>query len=94
MFETNNNKGLKYTSIFFDKLQFEFIGTRHGDSNEYGRILRKIREWDCFDFMRDSEEFKAFENRIKEKADNLCLWYWHATIFIVTEIMLNHKTAK
>ena len=71
MFETNKNKGLKYTSIFFDKLQFEHIGTRHGDSNEYARILIKIRQWDCFDFMRDSEEFKAFGNRIKEKADNV-----------------------
>ena len=68
-FETNKDKGLKYTSIFFDKLQFEFTGTRHGDNNEYERLLRNIRQWHCFDFMRDSEEFKAFEKELEEKTN-------------------------
>ena len=68
-FETNKDKGLKYTSVFFDKLQFEFTGTRHGDNNEYERLLKNIRQWRCFDFMRDSEEFRTFEKELEEKAN-------------------------
>lgn len=68
-FEDNNNKGTKYTSLLFDRLSFDFSGTRHGDSNEHGRILRKIRQWDCFDFIRDTPEFKEFEERIEQKAN-------------------------
>lgn len=67
-FESNNNKGIKYTSLFFDRLTFNFAGTRHGDNSEHGRILRKIREWDCFDFIRDTPEFKEYEKRIELKA--------------------------
>ncbi len=67
-FENSKNKGLKYTSLFFDQLQFEFMGTRHGDSSEYGPVLKTIRQH-CFDFMRDSEEFRAFEKEVEEKAN-------------------------
>lgn len=67
-FENNKNKGIKYTSLFFDRLTFDFSGTRHWDSNEYGRILRKIRQWDCFDFIRDTPEFIEFEKRIEQKS--------------------------
>lgn len=68
-FENNNNKGIKYTSLFFDRLTFDYSLTRHGDSSEYGRILRKIRQWDCFDFIRDTPEFIEFEKRIEQKSN-------------------------
>lgn len=67
-FETVKNSGIKYTSPFFDRLSFTFATTRHGDSSEHGRILRKIRQWDCFDFMRADPEFIEFEQRIEDKA--------------------------
>lgn len=66
-FEADKNKGIKYTSPFFDRLVFEFSGTRHGDSSEHGRILRKIRQWNCFDFMREDPAFVEYERRIEEK---------------------------
>lgn len=71
IFENNKNKGKKYTTPFFDRLKIEFYGTRHGDSSEYGRILRKIRQWDCFDSIRNTEEFMEFEKRIEKKAQEL-----------------------
>lgn len=71
MFENNKNKGKKYTSLFFDRLSIEFYGTRHGDSSEYGRILRKIRQWNCFDPIRNTDEFIRFEKRIEEKAESV-----------------------
>ncbi len=69
-YENNKNKGIKYTSPFFDRLTFDVSITRHGDSTEYGRILRKIRQWDCFDFIRNTPEFIEFEKRIEQKANN------------------------
>ncbi len=63
------NKNLPYTSIFFDRITFANDGiARHADSSEDARTLRRLREWDCFDFMRGDDEFMEFEERIKEKA--------------------------
>lgn len=71
-FDEEINKDLMYTSVFFDRLKFNSNGlVRHIDSNEAARTLRKLHKWDCFDFMRDSAEFKEFEKRIKEKADSI-----------------------
>lgn len=67
-FDEEINKNLSYTSVFFDRLTFNGNGSvRHIDSSETERTIRKLEKWDCFDFMRDSEEFKAFEKRIKGK---------------------------
>lgn len=71
IFENEKNRGVKYTSPFFDRLDFEYYGIRHGDSSEYGRILRKIRQWDCFDFMRGTKEFADFEKRMESKSENI-----------------------
>lgn len=71
-FDEEVNKNLPYTSIFFDRLTFNSYGVvRHVDSTETARTLRKLHKWDCFDFMRDSKEFKEFEKRIEEKAENV-----------------------
>lgn len=67
-FESGKNNGIKYTSPFFDRLTFTFTAPRHGDSSEHGRILRKLRQWDCFDFMRDDPRFIEYEGRIENKA--------------------------
>lgn len=68
-FEEEKTKNLKYTSIFFDRLVFNSdYGARHWDSTEHGRILRKILQWDCFDFMRNDSDFKEYKDRIEEKA--------------------------
>lgn len=70
-FEFKKNKDIKYTSIFFDYLTFETGDyVRHWDSTEYGRILRKINQWECFDFMRNDNEFIEFKQRIEKKANN------------------------
>lgn len=71
-FDEEIGKNLPYTSVFFDRLTFHGNGIiRHVDSSEASRTLRKLQRWDCFNFMRDSKEFKEFERRIQEKADRL-----------------------
>lgn len=71
-FDEEIGKNLPYTSVFFDRLTFHGNGIiRHVDSSEASRTLRKLQRWDCFNFMRGSEEFKEFEKRIQEKADRL-----------------------
>lgn len=68
-FEAEKDKNLKYTNALFDRLSFGYIGTRHWDSNEYERILRKLLQWDCFDFMKNDSDFKEFKLRIEDKLD-------------------------
>lgn len=71
-FDEEIGKNLPYTSVFFDRLTFNANGiVRHVDSSEASRTLRKLQRWDDFNFMRNSEEFKDFEKRMKEKADAL-----------------------
>lgn len=69
-FENSKDKGIRYTSVFFDRLAFETDSfVRHWDRGEHGRILRKVNQWDCFNFMRSEEEFKEFYERIRKKAE-------------------------
>ncbi len=71
-FDEEIGKNLPYTSVFFDRITFNNNGiVRHVDSSEAARTLRKLQRWDSFNFMRNSKEFKEFENRIKDKADSL-----------------------
>lgn len=68
-FDEECDKNLPYTSIFFDRLTFSNKGrVRHIDSTESARTLRKLRKWDCFDFIRDTPEFKEYEKHIELKA--------------------------
>jgi transcriptional regulator with XRE-family HTH domain len=66
-FEEEKDKNLKYTTPFFNRLTFKYVGTRHWDGSEHGRIYRKLLQWDCFDFMRNDDDFKVFFKRIEEK---------------------------
>ncbi|MCD8181044.1 MAG: helix-turn-helix domain-containing protein [Firmicutes bacterium] len=71
-FENQKNKDIKYTSVFFDRLTFETDDyVRHWDSSEHGRILRKINQWDCFDFIRNEPEFAALKERMESKVKDL-----------------------